>query len=53
MQVDASPFGVGAVLSHIMEDGCDKPVSYKSRTLSVAEGSKVMWRRKVHPLRLQ
>ena len=37
VQVDASPFGVGAILSHIMEDGEEKPVSYKSRTLSVAE----------------
>ena len=34
---DASPYGVGAVLSNVMKDGVEKPVSYGSRTLSVAE----------------
>ena len=34
---DASPYGLGVVLSHVMSDGSERPVSYASRTLSVAE----------------
>ena len=34
---DASPFGVGAVIAHVMPDGKERPISYVSRTLSKAE----------------
>ena len=37
MACDASPFGVGAILSQILADGSEHPVAYGLRSLSPAE----------------
>ena len=37
LQCDASPDGVGAILSHILKDSSKRPVAYMSCTLNPAE----------------
>lgn len=37
LATDASPVGVGAVLSHVFPDGSEKPIYYASQTLSTTQ----------------
>ena len=34
---DASSYGIGTVISHVMDDGQERPIAYPSQTLSFSE----------------
>ena len=37
LAADTSQYGIGAVLSHVFANGCERPIAYALRTLSKAE----------------
>ena len=37
LATDASPYGIGCVLSHVFPNGSERPIAFTSRTLNQAQ----------------
>ena len=49
LATDASDYGVGAVLSHKMKNGTERPIGYVSEAYRKLKGSTPLWRKKLLP----